>query len=179
MAAERGSGNGGGDAARPDAVTIRAALFEVMQERADCELPPDEAVELAASYRRTLSKDRRHCLEHQEAGNYQMAAEKAWGAYAASVLAVGADYGLKLSYHLHLSRVGGRLATLVCQSDPDDASALTNGLHSARSLYQHIFDNALDPETVAFSIRWVLAAIDAMQRQFSLGSDNVVAPEGE
>ena len=180
MAMERDKGNdGGGDATRPDAATIRAALLEVAQGRAGSELPPGEAAELAASYRRSLTEECRHCLEYLESGDYQQAAKKAWYAYAASVLAIGADYGVKLSYDLHLSRAGGGLATLVCQSNPDDASTLSSGLHLARSLYQHIFDNALDPRTVEFSIGWTLAAIDVMQRRFGLVGGNGAAPEGE
>ena len=149
-----------------------AALRELVQGQPELELPPDEAAELAAGYRRSLAEESRHCLEYLEAGDHQMAAEKAWGAYAASVLAIGADYGLKLSYHRHLSFAGGRLATLVCHSNPDDEYTLSSGLHSARSLYQHIYDNALDPRTVDFSIGRTLAAIDLMQQRFGLPGGN-------
>ena len=153
-------------------------MRRVVQGRAEYELPPSEAAELAASYRRSLAEERRHCLEYLESGDYQQAAKKAWYAYAASVLAIGADYGVKLSYD-HLSRAGGGLATLVCHSNPDDEYTLSSGLHSARSLYQHIYDNALDPRTVEFSIGRTLAAIDAMQQRFGLDGGNGAAREGE
>ena len=154
-----------------------AALRELVQGQPELELPPGEAVELAASYRRSLAEERRHCLEYLESGDYQQAAKKAWYAYSASVLAIGADYGVKLSYDRHVSRAGGGLATLVCQSNPDEYT-LSSGLHSARSLYQHIYDNALDPRTVEFSIGRTLAAIDLMQRRFGQGGGNGAAAEG-
>ena len=169
MAAERGNGN---DIPQDPGAVMR----HVTQGQAECELSPGEAVELAASYRRSLAEERRHCLEYLESGDYQQAAKKAWYAYSASVLAIGADYGVKLSYDRHVSRAGGGLATLVCQSNPDEYT-MSSGLHSARSLYQHIFDNALDPRTVEFSIGRTLAAIDLMQQRFGRGGTNGAAPE--
>ncbi len=156
--------NGGQDTA----AVIRAAL----QARSDLELSPPDAAELAETYRDNLRDYRRHSLEYLETGDYRQAAEKSWGAFAQSVKAVAADYGVRLSHHGHIIRVGNRLATLARQDSQDAGEVLLKGLNSARSLHQHFYENDLEAEGVTLSANDVMTAIDLMQQRFATGGAN-------
>ena len=169
MAAERGNGNGGGAAARPD---LAAALRGVVRGQDELLWTPEFAAEQAAGYRQTLDAYRRHSREYLAAGDYQQAAEKAWGAYAQSVKSIGADYGVKLAHHAHIIRAGGALATLSAQDDPAATALLDAGLNSARSLHQHFYENDLPGPIVIRSSARVLEAIDLMQQRFGMGGGN-------
>ena len=171
MAAERGNGNGG-EAARPDAA---AALRGVVRGQAELLWTPEFAAEQAAGYRQTLDAYRRHSREYLAAGDYQQAAEKAWGAYAQSVKSIAADYGVKLAHHAHLLRTAGRLAELAGQAEPADERVIRAGLSSARSLHEHFYENDLSAGDVAYSIEEVAAAIDLMQQRFGLAGGNGAA----
>ena len=168
MAAERGNGNGG-EAARPDAA---AALRGVVRGQAELLWTPEFAAEQAAGYRQTLDAYRRHSREYLAAGDYQQAAEKAWGAYAQSVKAIAADYGVKLAHHAHIIRAGSQLSILARQDSPESGEVLLIGLGSARSLHQHFYENDLVPEVVIGEANHVLEAIDLMQRRFGLAGGN-------
>ena len=168
MAMERGNGNAGGAAARPD---LAAALRGVVRGQAELLWTPEWAAREAAGYRQTLEAYRRHSREYLAAGDYQQAAEKAWGAYAQSVKSIGADYGVKLAHHAHLIRAAGRLATLSAQDDSESGEVLVVGLEAARSLHQHFYENDLEPEIVTRSANHVASAIDLMQQRFGLGGN--------
>lgn len=174
MAMERGSGNGG-DEARSDTA---AALRGVVRGQAELLWTPEFAAEQAAGYRQTLDAYRRHSREYLAAGDFQQAAEKAWGAYAQSVKSIAADYGVKLAHHAHLLRAAGRLAELAGQAEPAepaDERVIRAGLSSARSLHEHFYENDLSAGDVAYSIEEVAAAIDLMQRRFGLGGNGGAA----
>ena len=168
MAMERSNGNGGA-AARPD---LAAVLRGVVREQAELLWTPEFAAEQAAGYRQTLDAYRRHSREYLAAGDYQQAAEKAWGAYSQSVKSIAADYGVKLAHHAHIIRAGSALATLAAQDDPAAGDSLDAGLGLARSLHQHFYENDLPGPTVIRSAARVLEAIDLMQQRFGLPGGN-------
>ena len=86
--------------------------------RVDAEIPEDEIVETAGKYRDILNHYRQHSREFLDSGDYLQGAEKSWGAYAASIKAVAADYGLKITFHGSIISVASRLATLANQDGP-------------------------------------------------------------
>ena len=145
------------------AATIRAAR----NMRIDAEIPQDEVVETAGKYRDILSHYRQHSRECLDAGDYLQGAEKSWGAYAASIKAIAADYGLKISFHGSIISVASRLSTLANRDDPGAGTILRAGLHSARSLHQHSYENDLEPDVIMPGADDVNAAIDLMQQKFS------------
>ena len=155
-----------------------AVIRDILQGRDYLALPPESAAEQAAGYRQTLGDYRRHSLEYLTAGDYQQAAEKAWGGYAESVKSIGADYGVKLAHHAYIIRVGSRLATLAGQAAAADEPVLRLGLSLARGLHQHFYENDLQPEDVIFSVHQVAAAVGLMQQRFGLDGGNGAAPEG-
>ena len=162
--ADQGNHNASG---QDTAAAIRAAL----RGRRDLELSLADAAQLAETYRASLGDYRGHSLQCLEAGDYQQAAEKSWGAFAESVKAIAADYGLRLSHHCHVIRVSGQLATLAAQHDTDAEPILRDGLSAARSLHQHFYENDLPADDVIFSTNRVAAAIDLMQQRFSSAND--------
>ena len=175
MAMEPGNGNDSGKGAtRPD---LAAALRAVVRGQSELLWTPEFAAEQAAGYRQTLGDYRRHSLEYLAAGDYQQAAEKAWGAYAQSVKSIAADYGVKLAHHAHIIRAAGRLALLVGQEDAESSQVLVVGLEAARSLHQHFYENDLEPEIVTLSANHVASAIDLMQQRFGQAG-NGAAPKG-
>lgn len=149
------------------AATIRAAR----NMRPDTEIPQDEVVETAGKYRDILDHYRQHSRECLDSGDYLQRAEKSWGSYAASIKAIAADYGLKISFHGSIISVASRLATLANRDDPNAGAIMRAGLHSARSLHQHSYENDLEPDVIMLSADDVNAAIDLMQRRFSAGAD--------
>ena len=136
--------------------------------RVDAEIPQDQVVETAGKYRDILNHYRQHSRECLDTGDYLQGAEKSWGAYAASIEAIAADYGLKISFHGSIISVASRLATLANQDDPGAGAILRAGLHSARSLHQHSYENDLDPDVIRLGADDVNAAIDLMQQRFSV-----------
>ena len=149
------------------AATIRAALHGV---RSNTDLSPGYAADLSESYRNCVKHFRRRSRESIECGDYHKAAKMTWAAFAASVDVVAASCRLRISRHLDTSRVCG---TLAVNLDLNAKNTLHIGLHSARSLYQHIYDNYLEPDDVTYSAARVEAAIDLMQQRFST---NTAAP---
>lgn len=161
---ERGKAdaNGGG---REVAAAIRAA-FRVPS---DSEVAPGDALDLARTYRGIMDDYRQKGRGYLAAGDYRQAAEKSWGAFAESVKSIAADYGMRISFHGTIVGVAGRLATLAAADDPGDGVILRNGLHSARSLHQHFYENDLAPDDVVYSTGVVADAIDLMQERFGGG----------
>ena len=155
--------NGGADLT----TVIRAAL----PPRADLLLAPSDGAELAVRYRVTLQNYLEHSAEYLESGDYQQAAEKAWGAYAESVKSIAADHGFRLSHHGHIVRVGGALSDLADRENGEEGTVLRDGLGLARSLHQHFYENDLPAGDVIFSAKKVSAAIDLMQQRFSSGTN--------
>ena len=137
----------------------------------DLELAPGDVAELAAGYRYMLRDYREHSAEYLAKGDFRQAAEKAWGSYAESVKSIAADHGFRLSHHGHIVRVGGALASVTSQDDPNDGEVLRQGLGLARSLHQHFYENDLPADDVIFSSQRVGAAIDLMQQRFSANSN--------
>ena len=149
------------------AAIIRAAL----RGRSDSELPPEEIHAFAQNYRNSMNHYWRHGEEYLEARDYQQAAEKSWGAFAASVKSIAADHGMRISFHGSIISVASALASLASQNDSAEGEALRDGLSAARSLHQHFYENDLPGEEVEFSASRVGAAIDLMQQRFSSGTN--------
>ena len=145
------------------AEAIRAALHR----RVDSEFTSAQAIAASENYRNGMNHYRRRGQQFLAEGDYRQAAEKSWGAFAQSVKAIAADYGMRISFHGSIIGVAGRLASLVAQDDPDAAAILNDGLGQARSLHQHFYENDLPAEQVIFSAQRVGAAIDLMQERFS------------
>ena len=161
------SGNGQNPNDADVAAAIRAALRSV---RGNTDLSPGYASDLSESYRNCAKHFVRRSRESIESGDYHKAAKMTWAAFAASVDAVAADHRMRISRHLDTSRVCG---TLAVNLDLHAKNTLHIGLHSARSLYQHIYDNYLEPDDVTYAAARVEAAIDLMQQRFST---NTAAP---
>ena len=142
---------------------IRTAL----NRRHDTELPNGQAATFAQNYRNSMNYYWRHGEEYLETGDYQQAAEKSWGAYAASVKSIAADHGMRISFHGSIVSVASALASLAAQDNSAEGAALRDGLSAARSLHQHFYENDLPGEEVEFSASRVGAAIDLMQQRFS------------
>ena len=151
--------NGGVDLAS----VIRAAL----RGRSDSELPPEDIHGFAQNYRNSMNYYWRHGEECLETRDYQQAAEKSWGAFAASVKSIAADHGMRISFHGSIISVASALASLASQDDSAEGAALRDGLSAARSLHQHFYENDLPGEEVEFSASRVAAAIDLMQQRFA------------
>ena len=148
---------------------VAAVIRAARNMRVDSEIPQDEAAALSGKYRDIMTYYRQHSRECLAAGDYLQGAEKAWGAYAASVKAIAADYGLKISFHGSIISVASRLAALANRDDPNAGVVLRAGLHLARSLHQHSYENDLEPEVINLAADDVAAAIDLMQQRFANG----------
>ena len=177
MAAKHSNGesSGNGDAVRDTAAVIRAAF----RMPSDAEIAPGNAFNTAQNYRRIMDDYREHGRRYLASGDYRQAAEKNWGAFAESVKAIAADYGMKISSHGAIVSVAGRLSSLAAQDDPAAGALLRQGLDSARSLHQHFYEDDLPDENVIYSAGVVAEAIDLMQQRFGLGGGNGAAGEGE
>ena len=149
------------------AAIIRAAL----RGRSDSELAPEDIPAFAQNYRNGMNHYRRRGQQFLAEGDYRQAAEKSWGAFAQSVKAIAADYGMRISFHGSIISVASALASLASQDDSAEDGALRDGLSSARSLHQHFYENDLEPEDVIFSAERVAAAIDLMQHRFTPGAN--------
>ena len=146
------------------AAAIRAGLRE---GRRQVNLSPTEAEDKAATYRSNLAHYRQRVQTSLDAGDYLQAAEKSWGSYAQTLKAIGADHQLSITHHASIIGVAGRLADLAGQSDPQNGVALTDGLHIARSLHTHFYENDLPDTTVVTATSRVGEAIDLMQELFA------------
>lgn len=155
---------------RASPADVAAVIRAARNMRVDSEIPQDEAAALSGKYRDILNQYRQHSRECLAAGDYLQGAEKSWGAYAASVKAIAADYGLKISFHGSIISVASRLATLANRDDPNAGAVLRAGLHLARSLHQHSYENDLEPEVINLADDDVNAAIDLMQQRFASGA---------
>ena len=177
MAAKHSNGesSGNGDAVRDTAAVIRAAF----RLPSDAEIAPGNAPGTAQNYRRIMDDYREHGRRYLASGDYRQAAEKNWGAFAESVKAIAADYGMKISSHGAIVSVAGRLSSLAAQDDPAAGALLHLGLGLARSLHQHFYEDDLPAESVIYSAGVVAEAIDLMQRRFGLDGGNGAAGEGE
>ena len=159
----QGTQNGGADLTE----VIRAAL----NQRVDSQFTPSQAQAASENYRNSMNHYRRRGQQSLAKEDYRQAAEKSWGAFAQSVKAIAADYGLRISFHGSIVSVAGRLATIATQDDPDAGAVLRQGLGFARSLHQHFYEIDLPAEDVTFSAGRVFAAVDLMQQRFSATSN--------
>ena len=153
---------------------IAAAIRAAFRVPSDSEFSAGDAPALARTYRSMMEEYRQHGRQYLAEGDYRQAAEKSWGAFAESVKAIAADYGMKISFHGTIIGVSSRLATLASQDAPEDGIALEVGLDAARSLHQHFYENDLPAAQVESSAQRVRAAIDLMQRRFA--NDNGGTP---
>jgi len=128
------------------------------------------------NYRNGMNHYRRRGREFLAEGDYRQAAEKSWGAFAQSVKAIAADYGMRISFHGSIISVASRLSTLANRDDPNAGAILRAGLNSARSLHQHSYENDLEPDVIMLSAGDVNAAIDLMQHRFSAGANGPPCP---
>ena len=143
---------------------IRAGLREGRQS---VDLSSSEAEVKAATYRGNLAHYREHVRVSLDAGDYLQAAEKSWGSYAQTIKAISADHLLSITHHASIIGVAGRLARLAAQADPASSIALDDGLHIARSMHTHFYENDLPDETVIAAAERVAAAIELMQELFA------------
>ena len=154
---------------RNNGADVAAAIRAAFRVPSDSEIETGDAPGLARTYRGMMEEYRQHSLQYLAGGDYRQAAEKSWGAFALSVKAIAADYGMKISFHGTIVGVSSRLATLASQDAPDDGSVLEVGLDAARSLHQHFYENDLPAAQVESSSRRAAAAIDLMQQRFANG----------
>lgn len=148
---------------------VEATIRSARNMQLDAELAPGQEAVFSGRYRDILNHYRQHSRECLDAGDYLQGAEKSWGAYAASVKAIAADYGFKISFHGSIISVASRLATLANRDDPAAGTVLRAGLNSARSLHQHSYENDLEPDVIMLSSDDINAAIDLMQQRFANG----------
>ena len=150
---------------------VESVIRAARNMRVDAEVPEDEAAEFSAKYRGILEHYRQHSRECLDSGDYLQGAEKAWGAYAASIKAIAADYGMRISFHGSIISVASRLAALANRDDPTAGAVLRAGLHSARSLHQHSYENDLETDVINLAADDVDAAIDLMQQRFAASAN--------
>ena len=150
---------------------VAAAIRAAFRVPSDSEIAPGDGPALARTYRSMMEEYRQHGLQYLAEGDYRQAAEKSWGAFAESVKSIAADYAMKISFHGTIISVASRLATLAAQDEPDTGAVLRAGLHSARSLHQHFYENDLEPEVIDLAADDVNAAIDLMQHRFASGAN--------
>jgi len=146
---------------------VGEALRSALQGRGDTNFSEGDPAEFAATYREGMDAYRQHGVEFLASGDYRQAAEKSWGAFAQSVKAVAADYGVRLAHHGVIIRASGALAELAAEDAPDDGDLLRQGLAYARSLHQHFYENDLLDDDVIHSSGVVAASIDLMQQRFA------------
>ncbi len=147
---------------------VAAAIHAGLREgRRQVGLSPTEAEDKTATYRGNLYHYRQHVQTSLDAGDYLQAAEKSWGSYAQTIKAIGADHLLSITHHASIIGVAGQLADLANQSDQQNGVALADGLHIARSLHTHFYENDLPDSTVVTAAGRVATAIDLMQELFA------------
>ena len=133
-------------------------------------LPPQEAALKEATYRNNLDHYRSVAQQCLADGDYRQAAEKLWGAYAQTIKAACAGYGVNLTMHRSLVSVAQEFTALAGANPdvagPDAVTRLQTGFVSARSLHQHFYENDLADAEVAREAEDVMAAIDLLQRLF-------------
>lgn len=161
----------------PNGADVAAAIRAARNMQLDTDLAPGQEAVFSRKYRDILNHYRQHSRECLEAGDYLQGAEKSWGAYAASVKAIAADYGFKISFHGSIISVASRLATLANRDDPNAGVILRAGLHSARSLHQHSYENDLEPDVIRLGADDINAAIDLMQQWFAANGRGRVSQE--
>ena len=160
-----------GNGQNPNGADVAATIRAAFRVPSDSEIAPGDAPTLARTYRGMMEEYRQHSLQYLAEGDYRQAAEKSWGAFAESVKSIAADYGMKISFHGTIIGVAGGLADLAARDDAVAGSVIDTGLHSARSLHQHFYENDLPAAQVQSSSRRVAAAIDLMQQRFAAGAN--------
>jgi len=171
MTSENHDNQDGSGAPFDPAQDVAQVIRTARNMRSDTEIPQDEMAALSGKYRDIMTHYRQHSRECLDAGDHLQGAEKSWGAFAASVKAIAADYGLKISFHGSIISVASRLSTLANRDDPNAGAILRAGLNSARSLHQHSYENDLEPDVIMLSAGDVNAAIDLMQQRFTPGAN--------
>lgn len=135
-------------------------------DRMRYEVGPIEAVQKSAAYGNNRSHYRSVAQKCLNEGDYLQAAEKTWGAYAQTIKAASASYGIRVSTHSNLLSVAQSLNDLAIGADADTGQRLRRALHTARSLHQHFYENDLLDEEVKRSVAEVMDAVDLLQTLF-------------
>ena len=132
-----------------------------------------EAQEKGATYRGNLSHYRNVAQQCLNEGDYLQAAEKSWGAYAQTVKAAGAGYGINVNTHRSVLRVAEEFTALAATTNAAEADKLRVGYLSARCLHQHFYENDMGNAEVEKGVADVMDAIDLLQSLFYQETNDV------
>jgi len=135
-------------------------------DRQRYELGTDDAEQKNATYGNNLAHYRSVAHKCLHEGDYLQAAEKSWGAYAQTIKATSAAYGIRVSTHANILSVAQALTALAATADDDSATTLRRGFNMARSLHQHFYEDDLEHDEVARQSAEVMDAIDLLQTLF-------------
>ena len=146
---------------------IEGAIRHGMRsDRQSYELGTDDAAQKNATYGNNLEHYRSVAQKCLSEGDYLQAAEKSWGAYAQTIKATSAAYGIRVSTHANILSVAQALTTLAAGADVDVAGRLRRGFNMARSLHQHFYENDLEDDEVVQQSAEVMDAIDLVYALF-------------
>ena len=135
-------------------------------DRQRYELDAGDAGQKNATYGDNLAHYRNVAQKCLSEDDYLQAAEKSWGAYAQTIKATCAGYGIRVSTHRNILSVAQALTALAGGADAAAADTLRRGFTSARSLHQHFYENDLDADEVERSVAEVMDATDLLQMLF-------------
>ena len=146
---------------------IEGAIRHGMRgDRMRYELGADDAAQKNAIYGGNLAHYRSVAQRCLTEGDYRQAAEKSWGAYAQTIKATSAAYGVRVSTHANILSVAQALTALAAGADADVGGRLRRGFNMARSLHQHFYEDDLEGDEVARQSAEVMDAVDLLQTLF-------------
>lgn len=146
-----------------------AIRYGMRGDRMRYETGADESAQKRDTYLDNLAHYRSVAQRCLEVGDYRQAAEKSWGAYAQTIKATCAGYGIRVSTHANILSVAQALTALAASADADVAGRLRRGFNMARSLHQHFYENDLEHEEVGRQVGEVMSGIDLLQTLFRRG----------
>ena len=146
---------------------IESAIHNGMRGDRRCyEFAPSDAEQKNVTYEANLAHYRNVAQKCLYEGDYLQAAEKSWSAYAQTIKATCASYGIRVSTHANILSVAQSLTMLASNADPVMGDRLLNALHTARSLHQHFYADELADTVVERAVGEVMDAIDLLQALF-------------
>lgn len=146
---------------------IESAIRDGMRgDRRRYEFDPSDAGQKNVTYEANLAHYRSVAQKCLDEGDYLQAAEKSWGAYAQTIKATCAAFGIRVSTHANILSVAQSLTMLAGNTDPVTGDRLLNALHTARSLHQHFYEDELADAVVERAVGEVMDAIDLLQTLF-------------
>ena len=146
-----------------------AIRYGMRGDRSRYEFDPGDAAQKNVTYGTNLADYQSVSQKCLDEGDYLQAAEKSWGAYAQTIKATCAGYGIRVSTHANIVSVAQALTALAAAADDDSATTLRRGFNMASSLHQHFYENDLEDAEVARQSAEVMDAIDLLQMLFGRG----------